>query len=179
MVSCYTALCPFEYFQVPTVSWVHSKCTHVRWGVSSLWELIVSVVHQGPWLQGRLETRWGPAARREGPAGYKGEEGTGETAPRHPTPAGDPGWWPGNDSEFKVASNIYTQTTKKKKKLVCMLSLSFWAMLLLIWPLSAFSYTCDKIVQAQSSFLLFLVWFEGTMESHFAFIPNSIGSGFS
>lgn len=53
--------------------------------------------------------RWGPAARREGPAGYKGEERAGEAAPRDPTAAGDTGPEPGDDCEFKAAMFIHTQ----------------------------------------------------------------------
>lgn len=52
--------------------------------------------------------RWGPAARREGPAGYKGEERAGEAAPSDPTAAGDPGPGPRNDCEFKAAVFIHT-----------------------------------------------------------------------
>ncbi|MED6242677.1 hypothetical protein ATANTOWER_008195, partial [Ataeniobius toweri] len=66
-------------------------------GISILFPLACRVCLTGPWFQGWLEAQWGPAARREGPAGYKGEKRTGETAPRDPTAAGDSGWWPGDD----------------------------------------------------------------------------------
>lgn len=70
----------------------------------------MSVAYQGPWLQDWLETGLGQAARREGPAGYKGEERTGDTASRDPAAAGVPGCWPGDDGELNVASITYAQT---------------------------------------------------------------------
>ena len=52
--------------------------------------------------------RWGPAARREGPAGYKGEERAGETAPGDPTAAGDAEPGPTDDCEFKATMFVHT-----------------------------------------------------------------------
>lgn len=53
--------------------------------------------------------RRGPAAWREGPAGYKGKERAGEAARRDPTAAGEPGPRPGDDCEFKAAMFVSTQ----------------------------------------------------------------------
>lgn len=48
--------------------------------------------------------RLGPAARGEGPAGYKGVERAREAAPRDSTTAGDSEPGPGDDCEFKAAT---------------------------------------------------------------------------
>lgn len=60
-----------------------------------------------------LELRWGPAARRDGPAGYKGVEPAGEAASRDPTAAGDPELEPRDDCEFKAAMFISSQPKSK------------------------------------------------------------------
>lgn len=72
------------------------------------WLLPVRTGHvccvSGSWLRGELEVRLGPAARGEGPAGYKGVERAREAAPGDSTTAGDPEPGPGDDCEFKAAT---------------------------------------------------------------------------
>lgn len=54
--------------------------------------------------------QWGPAARREGPAGHKGEEKAGAAAPKDPTAAGDPGPQPRDECESRTDTFIHTKT---------------------------------------------------------------------
>lgn len=61
-----------------------------------------------------FELRWGPAARREGPAGYKGVERAGEAASRDPTAAGDPELEPRIDCEFKAVMFVSAQPQSEK-----------------------------------------------------------------
>jgi len=105
----------------------------------------------GLWLQDWLEVWWDPAARREGPAGHKGEERAGDTAPRDPTAAGDPGSWPGDGCEFKEAMCSYTHThTLGNTCAYIHTSTYIWTMsvLCIITLLSVCRHVCDKLVQA-------------------------------
>lgn len=109
----------------------------------------------GPRLRGWLEVRWGPAARREGPAGHKGEERAGEAAPRDPTAAGDPGPGPRDDCEFKAAMFVHTQqnTSSNSHKYVhCTQCLCIITLL----SASIRRHVCDKLLQAHSSFSVIL-----------------------
>lgn len=74
------------------------------------WLLPVRTAHvccaSGPRRGGELEVRLGPAASREGPAGYKGVERAWAAAPRDPTAAGCAGPQPGDDGEFGAATLV-------------------------------------------------------------------------
>ena len=99
--------------------------------------------------------RWGPAARREGPAGYKGEERAGEAAPRDPTAAGDPGPGPGDDCEFKAASFTHNRTHAQ----IHISTYIHTGPVLSIKTLHSASirgHVCDKLLQALSSFSVIL-----------------------
>lgn len=126
----------------------------------------------GPWLRSELEVWWGSAARREGPAGYKGEERAGEATPRDPTAAGDPGPGPRDDCEFKAATFVNTQqNTSSNLHSTCIHTLSV-PCIITLQSVSIHRHMYDKLLQVHN---------KGTITLHAIFLSlqSHIFSSFS
>ncbi len=110
----------------------------------------------GPWLRSWLEIRWRPAARREGPAGYKGEKRAGEAAPRDPTPAGDPESGPRDDCEFKAATFVHIQQNTCSISHKHLYPHAVYVVYYNIVSASIRRHVFDKLLQVHSSFSVIL-----------------------